>query len=272
MHHEFAVEAYNYHAENFGENADFLFIKNWCLEPEMIDFALKNCNEKVNDIIATIKGMSGYRKPTDKQKAAIALNMLQGRSAKDILRAVYGDKVKELLPDYEDSGSVDDEDAVAKELAAHGIILSPERIAFGILSDFVADDDDNFHGNTYRASKNAVMNMRAEASRGTVDALATLVLDERIVVTMSELNKLNQEESDVLLFSSKPMELDRYIRLYYGGNNGKFAAAMGKHASKVSEWKRLGWIAYDGKLWSSKRTLKHGNQDEEVASLPAIPE
>ena len=272
MHHEFAVEAYNYHAENFGENADFLFIKTWCLEPEMIDFAVKNCNEKVNDIIATIKGMSGYRKPTDKQKAAIALNMLQGRSAKDILRAVYGDKVKDLLPDYESSYSVGEDDEVAKELAAHGIILSPVRVAFGVLSGFVADDDDDMHGNTYRASEHAVINMKAGVSRGTVDAIATLVLDERIVVTMAELKKLNQEESDVIMFSSKPMELDRYIRLYYDGNNGKFAAAMGVHASKVSEWKKLGWVAYDDKLWSSKRTLKNGEQDEEVASLPAIHE
>ncbi|QFH71055.1 hypothetical protein FR762_15590 [Enterobacter sp. E76] len=270
MHHEFAVESYEKFIENNPESGEYSFIKHWCLEPEMMEFALANCDEKTASIIETIKGMTGYRKPTDKQKSAIALDMLNGRTAKDILRAVYGDKVKDLLPEDAPVEPEEVSDEVVSELAKHDIQLSDKRIAFGALSDFVVDKGEEELGNCYRASVSAVENMRKGASRGTVDALATLVCDERIVVTKDELKKLNQQESDVVTYSSEVMEIERYISIYYNGSHKDFAAALNVTPSKISEWKKLGWVIYDGKIWSSKRTLSRGGRRSEIAVLPDL--
>lgn len=267
MHHEFAVESYEYHVENFSDKADFLFIKNWCLEPEMVNFAIEHGTDKTRDIISTIKEMTGYRHPTDKQKAAIAIDMLRGRTAKDILLAVYGDKVRDLLPE-EKPLEVDAEDAVAVELAKHGIALSDKRVAFGLMSEFLVDEAE-FNKNTYRTTVDAAKNLAKLPQNGrSVDALLTVVLDERIAVTQAELRKLNAVECDGINFSAKPLELECYIKSHYAGNHKAFADAMGVAPSKVSEWKRLGWVAYEGKLWSSKRTLGAPGSDVEMIALP----
>lgn len=268
MHHEFAIESYNAFCEKNPEGADYSFIKHWCLEPEMLEFALEHCDDKVVDIITTIKGMTGYRKPTDKQKAAIALGMLNNCTAIEILLAVYGEKVAGLLRSAETAATPETADAVETELASHGIELSHKRIAFGVLSDFVTDGNDAKKGNTYRATKAAVRKMSSEIARGTVPVLATMVVDEIVVVTLDELAKLNQPEADALRFSARPMELERYIELNFGGNHSAFASAMGVNKSKVSEWKKLGWIAYDGALWSSKRTLSNGKDNVKMLDLP----
>ncbi|MGX5010930.1 hypothetical protein ACWKX5_06580 [Enterobacter asburiae] len=265
MHHEFAIESYSAFCDKNPDGADYNFIKHWCLEPEMLAFALENCDDKVVDIITTIKGITGYRKPTDKQKAAIALGMLNNRTAIEILLAVYGEKVAGLLRSAETPETAD---VVETELASHGIELSHKRIAFGVLSDFVADDNDAKKGNTYRATKAAVREISSEIARGTVPVLATMVVDEIVVVTLDELAKLSQPESDALRFSAGPMELERYIELNFGGNHSAFASAMGVNKSKISEWKKLGWIAYDGALWSSKRTLSNGKDNVKMLDLP----
>lgn len=155
-------------------------------------------------------------------------------------------------------------DNVAAELKKFDIKLSKKRIAFGMLIDFIADAREVRSGNTYRATEKAVASTERYDGRTT---LVTLVCDERIVVTMTELKKLEGKEVDCIKYESETMELARYIELYYNGNHGTFAADMGVSQSKVSEWKRLGWVVHDGKLWSSKRTLQKG-PEQEMASLP----
>lgn len=256
MHYECAVESYVSFHEKFGEKADFLFIKNWCLEPEMLAFAMNHCDPEIGNICKTITGMTGYQKPTDKQRDAIAHAMLSGRSASDILISIYGKKVIPLLNHMQ---RFDDADDVAEELFKHGIRLSDKRIAFGLMNEFVTEDQEMPQGNTYRASVQVIALL--ENIINDYDAYAKarvmggIVGGELIALTAAEMKTVGLLEHDLLNFRSEAMELERYINLHYNGSHKDFAEAMGVAPSKVSEWKKLGWIAYKGRLWSSKRTL-----------------
>ncbi|HBW7283416.1 hypothetical protein PU695_27465 [Klebsiella pneumoniae] len=268
MHHEFAVESYRAFTEKFGETGDYQFIKNWCLEPEMKAFAIEHCDEKIADIYGTVSGMSGYRKPTDKQKEAIAHAMLTRRTARDILISIYGEKVVTLLKDMD---AIDESDEVAAEMFKYGIRLSDKRIAFGLLNEFIPTGPDSLQGNTYRASVRVIALLKdiEEDYDSYVKAgiMVGLISGERIALTAEEMRKTGQKDQDVLRFSNEAMELERYIKLYYRGSHKDFAEAMGVTPSKVSEWKKLGWIVYRGQLWSSKRTLAR-NDDVMMCKLP----
>jgi hypothetical protein len=258
MHHEFAFESYEYHIDNFEDKADFLFIKTWCLEPEIMEFALANGSEKTADIIKTIKGMSGYRRPTDKQKAAIALDLLSNRTAREILVGVYGDKIAVLFSERESEKAEKlSGDLAATELASHGIEIGSKRVAFSDAGQRIASKHDVSTGNTYRASVRAVKALEMYADGFWENNLVEIgkISGELIALTHDEMKKLGLKDQSVLDVNSGRRELRSYIEQNYGGNQAEFARVMGVTRHKVSEWISNDWIVYKGKLWSSRRDL-----------------
>ncbi|WP_158785131.1 hypothetical protein [Pantoea sp. BAV 3049] len=249
MHYEYAFDSYKAFQQR-SNNPDFDYLKNWATEKELMTFAAENCGELVADICKTINSMTGYRKPTPRQKEVIARSLIQKMgSARDVLIAVYGNDIAELFSELDNESA---EDEVAKIAEESGIRLSPRRVAFGQLSDFVCKPGDENKGQTYRASVDAVRLMDREQDYNPATAL---IGGEHIVVTVSELKKLNQEDHDVLTFSAQAMELRDYIARYYENNQSLFAEKMGVNRSKVNLWIKSGWVALNGKLYSSKRDL-----------------
>ncbi|QKJ89347.1 hypothetical protein PMPD1_4449 (plasmid) [Paramixta manurensis] len=266
MHYEFALDSLNEFRKRSG-NGDFEFIKNWATEPEMLAFAASNGDSKAADICRTISGMTGYSKPTAKQKAALAVSMLSGRTAKDILIAVYGEKMAALFAEQEAAELAGD--PVRAEAAKSGIKISGRRIAFGLIAEWIAKPSHEEEGVTYRASEKAVAMLEDENAdhNGPGGLVTAEIAGELIVVTMRELKKLGQKDHFVKQFETETTDLKTYIDKHYASQR-EFAQAMGVADSKVSLWCKEGWIVYGNHLWSSKRSLP-ATDSERAINIPA---
>lgn len=178
MHIDYAREVVEYHEDDFDDH-NLTILKSLAPETEVIRVAESFGNEKISSICATMRDAqkSKYKKITDKQRYAVAAFLLeQFGTARAVLAKAFNTTESDMFG--------------APDVEVDGVQMHPTlQVAYGVLSDFVADAKKQEGGTTYRASRAAIR--ATKQSRGTMTVQHPIGI---IAVTPDEAKKLGLEE------------------------------------------------------------------------------
>lgn len=181
MHIDYAREVVEYHEDNFDDH-NLTILKSLAPEGEVMRVAESFGDQKIIDICSTMRESqkSKYKKITDKQRHAIAAFLLEKLgTARAVLASAFGTTEAEMFG--------------ASDVEVDGVKIHPTlRVAYGLLSDFVADAKKQEGGVTYPASRAAVRATK-QGRGGTLTVLLPIGIT---AVTQDEAKKLGLEEHE----------------------------------------------------------------------------